>query len=110
MASRPENPGDDPRDRKAIRRAPSSGDVVPARPRPDSRIPDDDPSPEDIARLDNPVRTCPECRKEVFDDAEVCYHCGHAFSRAPKGPSGMQIAIVALIVLAFLVLAFSGVF
>ncbi len=104
------DPDENPPDRKAIRRAPSSGDVVPARPRADSRIPDDDPSPEDIARLDNPVRTCPECGKEVFDDAEVCYHCGHAFSRAPKGPTTLQVVVVAMIVLVFLGLAFSGVF
>lgn len=104
------DPDDPPRDPNAIRRAPSSGDVVPARPRPASRVPDDDPSPEDIARLDNPVRTCPECRKDVFDDAEVCYHCGHAFSRAPKGPSKLQVAIVAIIVLAFLIFAMGNVF
>ena len=94
-------PDDNPRNRKAIRRAPASGEVVPSRPRSPEREFDEDPSEDDIARLDSPVRTCPECRKEVFDDAEVCYHCGHAFSREPRGPSRLQIVVVALLILGF---------
>jgi hypothetical protein len=105
------DPDDIPPDRKAIRRAPLSGDVVPSRPRPEPRHePDDDPSEEDIARLDSPVRKCPDCRRDVFDDAEICHHCGSAFSRAPSGPSKLQIAIVGLIILAFLFFAIAGVF
>lgn len=106
----PSAPDDNPRNRKAIRRAPASGEVVPSRARPPEREFDEDPSEDDIARLDSPVRTCPECRKEVFDDAEVCYHCGHAFSREPRGPSGVQIAVVAVLVLSFLIFTLAYLF
>lgn len=43
---------------------------------------DEGPTPEDIERFSDVTRTCPGCKKEVFDDAEVCYHCGHVFGRA----------------------------
>lgn len=103
---------DNPDSRKAIRRAPIEGDVVPARPT-TARSPreiDDDPSEEDIARLDNPVRKCPSCRKDVYDDAEVCHHCGHAFSADAGGLSMLQIGVVGLMVLGLLALVLAQMF
>lgn len=108
--------------RSSIRRAPLAGDVVDAEgcgPGPEgyARIKrggccgkdlgpmDDleDPSPEDIERFSDVTRKCPSCGKEVFDDAEVCYHCGEAMSQPTKGLPvwaivGAVLAILALVV------------
>ena len=73
---------------------------------------DEGPSDDDIERFGDVTRTCPECRKQVFDDAAVCYHCGHAFEE-PEGGRGrgkwVMITIVVLIVV-FVVAVFSGLF
>lgn len=105
----------DDRDRRAIRRAPASGDVVPARPRrqrPDDEL-DEGPLQEDIERFDNPTRVCPECKKDVFDDSAVCYHCGHAFENTAAGstkPKPWVLVVVVLLILAFVLAALSGLF
>jgi hypothetical protein len=39
----------------------------------------EEPSAEDLERFSDVTRTCPECKNEVHDDAEICYHCGHVF-------------------------------
>ncbi len=41
------------------------------------------PSQEDVERFSDVTRTCPECKGEVHDDAEICYHCGHVFGASP---------------------------
>jgi ribosomal protein S27E len=98
-----------------LRIAPRTGDVVPARTRP-KRAPreiDELPSQEDMDRFADPTRTCPECNKEVFDDAAVCYHCGHAFERTTGGstrnPKWIVITVV-LVLVAFVLIALRGVF
>ncbi len=97
-------PDDAPKPRNPLRIGPSSGDVVPSRPRPNRppRELDEGPSDEDIQRFGDVTRTCPECRKEVFDDAAICYHCGHAFERTTAGSTSaskwMVITVVALLV------------
>ena len=102
----PAAPDDNPRDPKAIRRAPVSGEVVSPTPRPvrPAREIDEDPSEEDIAKLDSPTRTCPHCGREVYDDAEVCYHCGHAFMAGERATPWLQIAVAGLLILVFLVI------
>lgn len=77
-------------DRRAIRKAPLSGDVVGRASRPGSYDHDDDegPSSDDIARFSDVTRKCPECGKDVFDESAVCYHCGHAFERKDEGAGG----------------------
>lgn len=102
-------------DRRALRRAPVSGEVVGRRSRhgPCDDDDDDGPSPEDLERFGGQTRTCPECRKEVFDDTAICYHCGHAFEGtadgAPGRPRPWIIVTVVLLVLAFVFFAVSGV-
>ena len=101
---------DEPRNR-GIRRAPSEGDVVPARKRAQREETDEFPSEEDIERFNNVTRTCPECNKEVFDDAALCYHCGHAFERTTEGSTANKkwvVAVVVVIIAAFAVLALRG--
>jgi hypothetical protein len=82
--------------------APREGEVISRKPAPRRRdedeIDDDGPSRSDIERFNNVTTRCPECRKEVYDDVEICYHCGHAMSRAPKGaPLWLIITVVAVL-------------
>jgi hypothetical protein len=59
------------------------------------------PSQEDIERFSDVTRTCPECRNEVHDDAEICYHCGHVFGGStPARMPPWIVGVVALIALA----------
>ncbi len=85
--------------------------MVPGRPRL-HRAPDENPSEDDIQRFGDITRVCPECKKEVFDDAAVCYHCGHAFERtmagSSRGPKWMIVTILVLIA-AFVVATLWGV-
>jgi len=46
------------------------------------------PSRADIDKFSGVTRNCPACNKEVFDDAEICYHCGEAFEKTSAGVSG----------------------
>ncbi len=99
---------------KGLRVGPRQGDVVPSRPRgrPHDDEIDEGPSREDIERFGDQTRTCPECRKDVFDDSAVCYHCGHVFERTSAGSGGSKpwvIAVAALIVIAFLFAALRSV-
>jgi hypothetical protein len=88
-------------DRRAMRRAPISGDIVPAsRRRRAGDDEDDGPSAEDIERFGDVTRTCPECGKDVFDESAVCYHCGHAFMGTAAGsPTRNKLWIVVTVVL-----------
>ncbi len=66
------------------------------------------PSQEDIIRFGNVTRTCPACKKEVFDDVDVCYHCGEAIeaSRQAKGGTPVWAMITAGVLLAGFVAIF----
>lgn len=54
----------------------------------------EEPSEEDIERFSGVTRTCPSCKKEVFDDAELCYHCGEAIEGTSQGVSGFPPWVV----------------
>lgn len=103
-------------ERRAMKRAPISGEVVGrgSRPGPYDNDDDDGPSAEDLERFGGETRTCPECKKEVFDDTEICYHCGHAFMRTAAGTPGKSktwvIVTVVVLVLLFVYFAIGGVF
>lgn len=95
----------DPRNPHGLtrREPPRSGDVVApgqhrTRPQPER---DDGPSADDLERFGDVTRICPDCKKDVFDDAAVCYHCGYAFERKDerKGPGMFTIVVVALLLL-----------
>lgn len=62
---------------------------------------DEGPSPEDVARFGDVTRECPECKKQIHDDAAVCYHCGFAVEGGPRaaGASPKWAMVVAGIVL-----------
>lgn len=78
---------------RPLKLAAKDGDVVPGRPRL-RHPPDENPSEDDIQKFGDVTRTCPECKKEVFDDAAVCYHCGYAFERTTPGSSRAPVWII----------------
>lgn len=45
----------------------------------------DGPSPEDLDRFGDEFQTCPNCGASVYDQAELCARCGHAFNQRPGG-------------------------
>ena len=98
-------PDDDPRflaRAAGLRRTPSTGDVVEKHPdRPDAEEPDEGPLPQDLERFSGVTKRCPECRKDVFDDSAVCYHCGHAFERTASGSGRTPLWIAATVVALF---------
>ncbi|MFZ4576151.1 MAG: hypothetical protein ACOYN0_17335 [Phycisphaerales bacterium] len=70
------------------------------RPRRDEDEPDDGPSESDIERFSDVTRRCPSCNCEVYDEAELCWKCGHAFTRRDTGmpPKWVVIVTIALVV------------
>ncbi|MEM9166733.1 MAG: zinc-ribbon domain-containing protein [Planctomycetota bacterium] len=60
------------------------------------------PSPEDLERFDRDGSDCPSCGAEVYDDATVCPICGELLTAEPgSGPSKLTIAVVGLVIAAF---------
>ncbi|MBX9738108.1 MAG: hypothetical protein K2X32_14395 [Phycisphaerales bacterium] len=87
------------------RKAPKTGEVVSAGLQ--RRGPDDDadmPNPADVQRLnDNVTKRCSSCKKEIYDDAEVCYHCGDAVvSGSARGPRPWVVVVIVVVIAAFL--------
>ena len=83
----------------ARRPRPASGPVEDYTPRPRRDEADEYPSEEDIERFGDVTVDCPECGTRMYDDAEVCWKCGHAVMGGRKGrvPLWAVIAGVALI-------------
>jgi hypothetical protein len=46
---------------------------------------DEGPSEADLEKFGGVTRPCPECGTELYDDAEICWKCGHAISGESKG-------------------------
>jgi hypothetical protein len=107
-----DHPESGPRPPRSLKLAPKEGEVVPGRPRL-RRPPDENPSEDDIQRFGDVTRICPECNKEVFDDAAVCYHCGYAFERTTPGSSRAPkwiIFTILVVIAAFIIATLWGVF
>ncbi len=68
---------------------------MPSRPPNPSPI-DEDPSPEDLERFGGVTRQCPNCNTELYDEAELCWKCGHALSHQ-TGPPPKWIWITAIV-------------
>ena len=71
---------------------------------------DEGPDDSDIKRFSDVTRTCPECRADVYDDAELCWQCGHAFAGSKSAPSKLTVVVVGLLILAFLFWYLRGLF
>ena len=68
------------------------------------------PSAEDLERFGDEMRRCPSCGEDVYDQAELCTNCGHAFEDDPRGSAGKLWVIVAGVIalVAFTILALGG--
>lgn len=102
----------DPDPKKAMRCAPRTGEVTnrccggrDLGPVSDAEA----PSEEDMDRFGGVTRVCPECKTEVYDEAQLCHNCGHAF--AGTGGDGLptwavvtMIGLVATAALGFLIM------
>lgn len=62
---------------------------------------DEGPLAQDIERFGDVTQTCPSCKAELYDDAEICYQCGHHFSAgaARKGTNVPAWAMVTAVLL-----------
>ena len=86
----------------AIKKAPAAGEVTNrccgAR---DLGPLDEDwegPSDDDVEAFSGVTRTCPECKTEVYDEAELCYNCGHAFGGTRSLPVWAMVTAALLVV------------
>ena len=65
----------------------------------DSGLDPEGPSAEDLERFGAELNTCPDCGNEVYDQAPICPHCGHAFSEGERSvPLWASVAGVTAIV------------
>jgi len=46
---------------------------------------DEGPSDEDLRTFGGVTQACPACRTELYDDAELCWKCGHALGIDRRG-------------------------
>ncbi len=53
-----------------------------------------------MERFGDVTRKCPACKSEVYDEAELCWKCGHAFSRADSATPPRWVVIVTIALLA----------
>ena len=60
---------------------------------------DEEPSDEDLERFGGATRSCPECGTELYDDAEICWKCGHHLSGKEKGPRTWVLVVAVVLVL-----------
>jgi hypothetical protein len=69
---------------------------------------DEDPSDEDVERLDHESAYCPDCGSEVWDAVEVCPKCyaylGGNTSHRPRevharSPLGRRVALICIVIL-----------
>lgn len=65
--------------------------------------PDEGPSDEDIDRFGGVTQTCPKCRAELYDDAAVCWKCGHALMSDEGGVKPWVLVTVAVLIIMMVV-------
>jgi predicted nucleic acid-binding Zn ribbon protein len=89
-----------------LKRPAPTGDVLPPRRRAATNEIDDEPSAADIERFRHATTRCPHCKKEVFDDVDICYHCNMAMTKEQKPPKPWIVitVVVLLFVFAFVLL------
>lgn len=59
------------------------------------------PSAEDLDRFGDEFRTCPNCGRQIYDQAEVCPHCREAIIDKPAGAKWWVILVVVLLLIFF---------
>jgi hypothetical protein len=56
----------------------------------------DGPSAADLDRFGDELIPCPACKARIYDQSEICPHCGHAMETPPKT---MPVWVILLTVL-----------
>lgn len=105
-------PDDSDRGSFPIRPAPRDGNVEA---RPLRRRPSDEdaglPNPDDVKRLNDPaVRRCRNCKKEIYEDTDICYHCGEAQMAGSGRPRLWVVIVIIIMIVAFLWSSIRGFF
>lgn len=59
------------------------------------------PQRADVERFSAVTRTCPACKKDVFDDVAACYHCGEYLDTSAdrRGPPRWAIVVAGVLLL-----------
>ncbi|QQS07856.1 MAG: hypothetical protein IPK69_07505 [Phycisphaerales bacterium] len=72
---------------------------------------DDGPTEADLERFGDVTRSCPSCQAEIYDDVAVCWKCGHALMARDRrgGPKGWHVAVIVVLVVAFVILVLANV-
>lgn len=92
--------------RKDLRRAPLSGEPVDRPHREPDDADDEGPSAADLDRFGGVTQTCPSCGAEIYDEAAVCWKCGHALGDPADRKSPVWLIVVVALVIVGLVLLF----
>ncbi len=66
----------------------------------------DAPRLEDVEDFSDATRRCPECGTDVYDEAEVCFKCGHAFGDSKEAQTKPWVVWVILVVVAAILVPF----
>jgi uncharacterized protein (DUF983 family) len=66
---------------------------------------DEGPDESDLERFGGVTQSCPKCRAELYDDAEVCWKCGHALHARANTPPPW-VVIIAVVLLLIIALGF----
>jgi len=78
--------------------------------RPRHREPDDGPTQSDIERFGGVTRPCSSCRRDVYDDATMCPHCGRMLDLPGDHPSKRSSLpfVLMILAMAFIIFLMSG--
>lgn len=60
--------------------------------------PDEGPTDADIERFSDVTQRCPNCKTELYDDAEVCWSCGEALTARHRHADGLSWWVITIIV------------
>ncbi|KAA0213741.1 MAG: zinc ribbon domain-containing protein [Leptolyngbya sp. PLA3] len=61
----------------------------------------DGPSAEDLDRFGDEFRTCPNCGRQIYDQADICPHCREAIIDKPAGAKWWVILVVVIVLIFF---------
>lgn len=67
---------------------------------------DEGPSEADLEQFGGVTRPCPACKTDLYDDAAVCWKCGHAINSEPKGLPVWVMVTAAVVLVGFLFVMF----
>ncbi len=66
---------------------------------------DDLPSEEDLERFGDEFRLCPLCKRQIYDQAEMCPKCGYAFVETTRERPAWRFFVILLLILAMIMIS-----